>query len=98
MSTLIQVRNVPEDVHAKLKARAEVAGKSLNSYMLELFEREVGTPTMAEVLARLRARGPLGDFRGGEAAEIIRAAHEERDAQLQAVFDRNNPADATPER
>jgi antitoxin FitA len=97
MSSLIQVRNVPEDVHAKLKARAELAGKSINSYMLELIERDVGTPTMAEVLARLRARGPIGDFRGGEAAEIIRAAHEERDAQLQAAFDRNNPAEAKPE-
>ncbi len=94
MSALIQVRNVPEDVHAKLKARAEVSGKSLNSYMLGLLEREVETPSMAEVFARIRARGPLGDFRGGEAADIIRAAREERDAQLQAAFDRNRSAEA----
>jgi plasmid stability protein len=94
MPGFIQVRNVPEEAAEKLKARAAAQNKSLNTYMLELIEREVETPSMAEVFARIRARGPLGDFRGGEAAEVIRAAREERDAQLQAAFDRNRRAQA----
>jgi hypothetical protein len=49
--------------------------------MLELVEREAGTPSKKETLARLEARGPLGGgIEGGEAAEIIRTDREERDA------------------
>jgi plasmid stability protein len=86
MSTLIQIRNVPKDVHDKLKARAASQGKSLNSYMLELIEREAGMASKAEIVARISARGPLGTgLKGGEAAELIRQAREERDAQLMAA-------------
>lgn len=89
MSSLIQIRNVPEDVHERLKARAAARGESLNTYMLRMVVHEVEErPTMDEVLAGIIARGPLGDFKGGEAAEIIREAREERDAQLMAATSR----------
>ena len=48
MSTLIQIRNVPVDVHEKLKARAASRGLSLNAYMLELLQCEAGTAAKAE--------------------------------------------------
>jgi plasmid stability protein len=87
MSSLIQIRNVSEETHERLKARAAAQGKSLNSLMLEIVEREVEGPTLDEVLERIRARGPLGaGIKGGEAAEIIREAREERDAQLMAAI------------
>jgi plasmid stability protein len=87
MSSLIQIRNVSEETHERLKARAAAQGKSLNSLMLEIVEREVEGPTLDEVLERIRARGPLGSgIKGGEAAEIIREAREERDAQLMAAI------------
>jgi plasmid stability protein len=86
MSSLIQIRNVSAETHERLKARAAAQGKSLNSLMLEIVEREVEGPTLDEVLERIRARGPLGaGIKGGEAAEIIREAREERDSQLMAV-------------
>ena len=89
MSALIQIRNVPEETHERLKARAASQGKSLNSYMLELVERDVERPTFSEVVARIRAEGPLGTgTRGGEAAELIRQAREERDAHLMAATSR----------
>jgi plasmid stability protein len=92
MSSLIQIRNVPDETHQRLKARAATQGKSLNTLMLELVEREVSTPSKDEVLERIRARGPLGrGIKGGEAAEIIRAAREERDAQLWAAFNDRQP-------
>jgi plasmid stability protein len=87
MSSLIQIRNVSEETHERLKARAAAQGKSLNALMLEIVEREVEGPTLDEVLERIRARGPLGaGIKGGEAAEIIREAREERDAQLMAAI------------
>lgn len=83
MPALIQIRNVPDDVHRKLTERAAASGKSLNSLMLEIVEREVERPTMAEVAARIRAT-PMPPAKSGEAAEIIREAREERDRQLLA--------------
>jgi plasmid stability protein len=61
MTSLIQIRNVPAEAHDRLKARAVAQGKSLNSLMLEIIEREVERPTLDEVLQRIRARGPLGE-------------------------------------
>jgi antitoxin FitA len=87
VSNLIQIRNVPEDVHERLKARAAAQGESLNTYMLRMVVHEAEErPTMDEVLARIRARGPLGKPGGPSAAELIREAREERDAQLMAAI------------
>jgi antitoxin FitA len=85
MSTLIQIRNVPEDVQQTLKERAAAQGKSLNSFMLELLEREAGVLSKADIVARIKARGPLGKPGGPTAAELIREAREERDAQLMSA-------------
>jgi plasmid stability protein len=85
MPRLIQVRNVPDDVLEKLKSRAAAQGKSLNAYMLALLEREVERATTAEVIAQIRTEGPLGKPDQVSAAEYIRAAREERDAQLMAA-------------
>lgn len=59
MSTMIQVRNVPDALHRKLKARAAEAGTSLSEYIQRELERVVERPTRAEVLARIRSRGPV---------------------------------------
>ena len=86
MSTLIQIRNVPEDVHERLKARAAAQGESLNTYMLRMVIHEAEQrPTTAEVIAQIRAEGPLGTPDNLSAADYIRAAREERDAQLMAA-------------
>ena len=37
MSSMIQIRNVPDDVHRKIKARAALEGKSLSEYLLPSF-------------------------------------------------------------
>ncbi|MGH2835928.1 MAG: FitA-like ribbon-helix-helix domain-containing protein [Solirubrobacteraceae bacterium] len=88
MSTLIQIRGVPEEMHEKLKARAASQGKSLNSYMLEIVEREVERPTFSEVVARIRAEGPLGEPDDRSAADYLHEAREERDAQLASAISR----------
>lgn len=50
MST-IQVRNVPEDFHRRLKARAAARGQSLSDYVLEELRVAADRPTMGEWLA-----------------------------------------------
>ena len=58
--SLIQIRNVPPDVHRTLKARAAMAGTSLSDYLLREITRVARTPTAEELDARIAARGPTG--------------------------------------
>jgi plasmid stability protein len=56
---MIQIRNVPDDLHRKLKARAAAAGLSLSDYLLRMAERDAARLTMAELQARLQTREPV---------------------------------------
>ena len=57
MGVLIQIRDVPEDVHRTLKARAAASGTSLTEYVRALLARDAARPTAEELAARIRARG-----------------------------------------
>jgi plasmid stability protein len=57
---LIQIRNVPDDVHRTLKMRAAASGTSLSDYILREIERVARTPTPEELDARITARGAAG--------------------------------------
>jgi plasmid stability protein len=57
MSRMIQVRNVPEDVHRTLKARAAAAGVSLSDYIKRDLEESAARPTLEEIDARVASRG-----------------------------------------
>jgi plasmid stability protein len=72
---MIQIRNVPEDVHRKLKVRAADAGMSLSDYLLAEIRELAEQPTLEELTARIRSRPPV-DF-PESSAEIIRELREE---------------------
>ncbi len=57
MGTLVQVRDVPEDVHRTLKARAATSGVSLSEYLRALLARAAARPPAEELAARVRMRG-----------------------------------------
>lgn len=80
MSSLLQIRDVPDEARRTLKARAAARGESLNAYMLELIERETARPTVGEVLQRAARRAERAD---ASAVETLDAARAERDEQLQ---------------
>jgi len=75
MPKMIQIRNVPEPLHRKLKARAAEQGLSLSDYLLRMAEREAGRVTIEELTERIHSRGRVRN--GVSAAEVIR---EMRDA------------------
>ena len=56
MSRMIQIRNVPEDVHREIKARAARAGMTLSDYLKREVERLVSRPPVEDVLSRVRSR------------------------------------------
>ena len=53
---MLQVRNVPDEVHAELRRRAQAAGVSLSEYVLRELERVAARPPIEEVLARSASR------------------------------------------
>ena len=56
MSKMVQIRNVPDALHRKLKARALQSGQTLSDYLLAELERLAARPTREEMLARLHSR------------------------------------------
>lgn len=72
----LQVRNMPEHLHRRLKARAAMEGKSLSEYVVCELERSLQRPTTDELLARVRALGPAGVAESG--AEAVRAERDSR--------------------
>lgn len=59
MSRMVQIRNVPDALHRKLKVRAATAGQSLSDYLLAELERVAALPTREEMLARVHSRAPV---------------------------------------
>ena len=56
MSTSIQIRGVPDDVHRTLRARAAGTGQSLSDYLLGEITRLAERPPVADVLLRATQR------------------------------------------
>jgi hypothetical protein len=59
MPKSIQIRNVPDALHRKLKRRAARAGISLSSYLLSEIKEIAERPTLAEFRERLHQREPI---------------------------------------
>lgn len=76
MSKMIQIRNVPDAIHRRLKARAAMEGKSLSDYLLSEIREIAEQPTIAELRERIKRREPVSV--GVPIAELIR---EEREAR-----------------
>ncbi len=57
MSKMIQVRDVPDDVHRVLKARSAAAGMTLSDYIKHDLVSAASQPSVREVDARISSRG-----------------------------------------
>lgn len=73
----IQVKDVPDDVHATLRRRAAAAGMSLQEYLLGRLVEDAHAPTLEEVLDRAGGRA------GGRAplTRAAKAVRSDRDAR-----------------
>jgi plasmid stability protein len=76
MTKSIQIRDVPDDIHRTLRARAAEAGMSLSDYLRAEIVRVAERPAIADVLQR------AGERHGGvspkEIVETIRSLRDER--------------------
>jgi antitoxin FitA len=76
MTKMLQVRNVPDDVHARLKERARAAGMSMSEYVLRELKELADKPSLDEIWRRAEARDSSVTL--ADAAQLIR---DERDAR-----------------
>ena len=59
MSKMIQIRNVPESLHRKLKARAAIEGMTLSDFLLAEMRHSAERPSLRELRERLGKRRPV---------------------------------------
>ena len=71
---MIQLRNVPDELHRKLKSRAALAGRSLSDYLLGEIREVAERPSLDELMRRLQRRTPVAT--SADPADIIRAARD----------------------
>jgi antitoxin FitA len=57
--SMVQIRNVPDELHRELKARAAQAGMTLSDYLLEEMRNLAVRPTMREWLAEVSKEEPV---------------------------------------
>jgi plasmid stability protein len=73
----VQIRDVPDEVHAALVRRAERAGQSLQQYLAGRLEEMASAPTLEEVLDRIEGR-PKGRLSRHDAIDSLTAERARR--------------------
>jgi plasmid stability protein len=76
MSKMVQIRNVPETLHRRLKSRAALMGMSLSDYLLNELRELADRPTLEELRVRLRSRSKASLSLAP--AQAVRAEREQR--------------------
>lgn len=59
MNKHIQIREIPEETHRKLKARAAAEGMSMSDYLKRLIEQDLKRPSWDTIKARIARLEPL---------------------------------------
>jgi plasmid stability protein len=72
----IQIRNVPDALHRRLKSRAALAGMSLSDFLLREIRELAERPSIEELRARLERRSKVSASMAP--ADIIRAERDRK--------------------
>lgn len=80
--SIIQVKNVPPEMHTELRRRAGQEGLTIRDYVLKLIEMDQRLPSKTDWLDRVAELEPVAVSHS--AAETVRGAREERDRELTA--------------
>lgn len=74
--TMIQIRNVPDDLHRALKSRAALEGISLSDLALAELRRSLERPTRRELLELVASREPVTE--GPSSLELVHESRADR--------------------
>ncbi len=72
MSKMIQIRNVPDDLHRELKMRAAAAGMSLSDYLKRELSRRSRKSTINEIRERSKGRSAGSSLTPQDVVDTIR--------------------------
>jgi hypothetical protein len=72
MSKMIQIRNVPDELHRDLKKRAALAGMSMSDYIKRELDRKSRKSTIKEIRERSRGRSAGSTLSTQKIVDIIR--------------------------
>jgi antitoxin FitA len=72
MPKMIQIRNVPDELHRELKVRAAAAGMSLSDYIKRELSTRSRKSTIREIAERRRGRGARTTLTTQENVDVIR--------------------------
>lgn len=76
MGVMIQIRNVPDALHRRLKSRAALAGMSLSEYLLHEIRRVAERPSIEELRTRLNRQSET--ILSESPAKAVRAERDRR--------------------
>lgn len=74
--SMIQIRNVPQELHRELKARAARAGMTLSDYLMDVIRKAAERPEPEALLKRVRERAPV--YPAESPADAVRAERNAR--------------------
>lgn len=76
MTTMIQIRHVPADVHRRLKSKAALEGLSLSEFLLREVSSLADRPSLSELRSRLANRSAIDTTQS--MADTVRAERDSR--------------------
>jgi hypothetical protein len=87
----IQVKNVPVELHERLRARARLEGRNLSDYVLDVLRRDLRMPSTWEWLEHLKEDEAMTTISREDVSKAIHEARAERDEQIagRATADRD---------
>jgi plasmid stability protein len=74
--TSLQIRDMPDELHRRLKARAALEGQSMSEYVLRELRRSLDVPTRQEMMERIAALDRVEVTESP--ADAVRAIRDER--------------------
>jgi antitoxin FitA len=74
--SMIQIRNVPDELHRELKARAARAGMTLSDYLMDVIRKAAERPEPEALLRRVRERAAV--YPAESPADAVRAERNAR--------------------
>jgi antitoxin FitA len=82
----IQVKNVPDELHERLRSRARAEGRSMSDYVLYVLERDLALPTTREWLEQLKRSEPVTSVSREDILVALHEGREERDEQIRTAL------------
>jgi hypothetical protein len=79
----IQIRDVPPDLHRRLRERAAADRVTLSTYVLRVLERDAGRPSTREWFASLAEREPVREV---DVAGALNGSRADRDSRAARVL------------